>query len=109
MLQHIDIKCSNEQANELIRELKEIDPAISIDSPQSSGEYKHWSDYMNVAITIVASSITIIDTIKKWLKKPQPEQVIIIINKTEYINDNHNDEIMIELEEIKKSIPEKLD
>jgi vacuolar-type H+-ATPase subunit I/STV1 len=104
----LNIICSKEQGdllNELFKQQSQSS-SITIEEVKNKESYGHWLEYTNVAITIIASSITIIDTVIKWFKKVKEnkeEQVNITINQI-----NYNSLEIGKLEEKLNELKEKL-
>ncbi len=108
IMNKLNIICSKEQGN-LLNDLfeKQIQSSsITIEDVKNNEGYEHWLEYTSVAITIIASSITIIDTVIKWLKKvkeDKEEQVNITINQISY-NSSDIEKLEEKLNELKEKI-----
>lgn len=108
IMNKLNIICSKEQGdllNELFKQQSQSS-SITIEEVKNKESYGHWLEYTNVAITIIASSITIIDTVIKWFKKVKEnkeEQVNITINQI-----NYNSLEIGKLEEKLNELKEKL-
>jgi len=107
----LQIKCSKEQAKEIENLFAELNQSnsIVIEPTNDDNSYGHWLEYVNIGVTIIASSITIIDTILKWLKKKKDDdqnQITINFNQFNY-NLTELNQLEIELNEMKKQISDK--
>lgn len=110
--QMLEIKCSNDLANELVKLYENHSPLISVNNPDNDNSFKHWSEVLQVTVTIIASSVTIIDILGRWLKekkdKSAKDQTIIIINDKKMDSLEHLEEIELLLEKMKEELPEEI-
>jgi hypothetical protein len=85
LMNQIQVKCTPSEAKDMESQFKQAnrDFSILIDSELPEEGFGHWIETASVMVTIIASTITIIDTIKKWLKNDKEER-IVIIGKIEY-------------------------
>jgi len=85
----IEIKCGQEQSNQLTTRLKSSDPLIEVDLLSKNTSFAHWSQNADVILSVIASSLGIIAVISDWISKLTDEEkknVVVILDKKEYSN-----------------------
>lgn len=106
LMNPILIKCDANDAQQLQQLLESSDPAGDFVIQRTEESLGHWLDVANFLITLVASSITVIDTLDRWLnqKKEEKKDVTIVILGQEYKAEKDEDRIRELLETMKNEI-----
>lgn len=106
LMNPILIKCDADDAQQLQKLLESNQSTDDFTIQKSEESLEHWLDVATFLITLVASSITIIDTLDRWLnqKKEEKKTVTIIIMGQEYESEKDQDRIKELLETLKNEI-----
>jgi len=103
--QVVKIKCTNEQAKELADLYKEHSDLISVDSNNDEESFGHWLEVLEATVTIVASTLGIVDILKGWINekksnKENEKNIIVIIDDKKLDGFNDIDKIETLLEQL---------